>query len=1177
MKKTLALLLLLAGLNLGAWGETLTWNGSEGHMTWNFEDDNWLLDETAAKYTDGADVVFGNTGCGRVTLVDSFAPKSVLVENTPGHTYFFNGNGNLTGAMQLTKDGEDVLFIYTANDYTGGTVIKGGTLQMVNENALGSEDVTLMGGTLNLGEHTLSNNVNVNGSGHIANGTVSGKLSLADNASFTWEEGSFLELTGSITLGNNTTLDLGKHTLSQNVILNGAETSIGNGSINNDLTVAGQKLTLAGYVDGTGNIILGDGARLVLNDYTLSNKVVLKGSAVISGGTLDSDLTVGANKRLSLDNNLTGKGNIILADHSELFLFHSTLSNNVILNGNDAAIDASVGTLSGDLILADNASFTWANCESLQFTGSVTLGNEASLNLGGNTLSNNVNVTGSRAYIGGGSFSGELTVGTNKELSLCGDLSGNGTIILGESATLDLGKHTLSQNVILNGYETSIGNGSINTDLAVTWQKLTLAGYVDGTGNIILGDGARLVLNDYTLSNNVVLKGPAVIGGGTLDSELTVGENQNLRIDGNLKGTGNIILADHSELFLNYSTLSKSVSLNGGAHIHGNGTISGDLILADNTSFLWSRVFLNNGVQLTGNIALGERTDLDLEGRTLSNNVNVNGTAHITNGTVSGNLNLADNVSFTWSDEANLQLTGSISLGNNTTFDLGGHILSNSVILNGTAHIANGTVSGNLNLADGASFTWSDEANLQLTGSISLGTGAELDLGKRAISNDIILNGGYACIGNGSINKDLDVNEKQTLCLRGDIDGTGNIILGQGARLKLNGYTLSNSVTLNGNASVGGGTLDNDLTVGEYQNLRIDDNLKGTGNIILADHSDLFLLYSTLSKSVSLNGGAHILGYGTISGDLILADNTSFFWSSVFRNNGVQLTGNIALGERTDLDLEGQILSASVNVIGDNASIQGGNLAGDLTLGAGNWLNLHDVDITGTGVISLEDGAQLHWRGQTLSGSIKLGRRSGIRAWLGSSTTDIQAIQARGLLEKVSVSDGLIAGTDRQASLADGLYIESDANLMIKSMTLTANNKISVGEHTITLNQVTIDLSQAKYELVGTDYYFQLQDLINCTLEMDDVVFDASGLELPTGFDPGVNGIGIDFGDDVTIDPQTAKNLTLLMGGDWSQTMSLDQQGRPVFTALVPTPEPTTGTLSLLELAALAARRRKDN
>ena len=993
--------MLLTGLTVEAQAGTLTWNG--GSMEWNTTDDNWLLDEIATKYTNDADVVFGNTGDGRVTLVGSFAPKSVLVENTPGHTYFFNGNGNLTGAMQLTKDGEGLLFIDTANDYKGGTVIKGGTLQMVDENALGSEDVTLMGGTLNLGEQTLSNNVNVNGSGHIANGTVSGNLSLADNASFTWEEGSFLELTGSITLGNNTTLDLGKHTLSQNVILNGAETSIGNGSINHDLTVAGQKLTLAGYVDGTGNIILGDGARLVLNDYTLSNKVVLKGSAVISGGTLDSDLTVGANKRLSLDNNLTGKGNIILADHSELFLFHSTLSNNVILNGNDAVIDASVGTLSGDLILADNASFTWANCESLQFTGSVTLGNEASLNLGGNTLSNNVNVTGSRAYIGGGSFSGELTVGTNKELSLCGELSGNGTIILGESAKLDLGKHTLSQNVILNGAETSIGNGSINNDLTVNENRtLCLRGYVDGTGNIILGDGARLVLNDYTLSNKVVLKGSAVIGGGTLDSDLTVGEFQYLSIDDNLKGTGNIILGSGAMLHLaGNNTLSKSVSLNGGARILAHGTISGDLILADNTSFLWSSVFLDDDVQLTGNIALGERTDLDL----------------------------------------------------------GGH----------------------------------------------------------AISNNIILNGYDTYIGNGSINHDLAV-ERGALYLAGNIDGTGNIILGSGAKLRLAGYTLSNSVTLKGNAVVGGGTLDSNLTVGKSQILTIEYDLKGKGNIILADDSALFLFNSTLSSSVILNENAHIGGVGTISGDFILADNASFSWEKGSPLDSVQLTGNITLGERTLLDLGSKTLSASV----------------------------------------------------------KLGKNSTITAYSGSSNTTIKTRESAdsALLEKVSVSDGLIAGTDRQASLADGLDINRMGyNLTLENLVLTANNEIHVGEHTITLKDVTIKMSDDICERIESTFYFNLQPLINCDLVMENVLLDASALTLPEGFDPANKSVVFDFGDDVTI--KQATGLDMRLGNYWSTSLNLDEQGQVIFTKLVDTPEPTTGTLGLLALAALAARRRR--
>lgn len=273
------------------------------------------------------------------------------------------------------------------------------------------------------------------------------------------------------------------------------------------------------------------------------------------------------------------------------------------------------------------------------------------------------------------------------------------------------------------------------------------------------------------------------------------------------------------------------------------------------------------------------------------------------------------------------------------------------------------------------------------------------------------------------------------------------------------------------------------------------------------------------------------------------------------------LKGNVLLAENAAMlaDISGESTVATEFA----HSISG---AGALTKTGEGTLRLMG-DISCTGGITIQAGTL------DLATSVDLGTVSSIA----TPSTTIQAREGAdsALLEMVSVSAGLIAGTDRRASLADGLYIESIADLMVKDMTITADNEIHVGSNAITLNQVTINLSTAKYELVGSDYYFQLQDLINCDLVMDDVTFDASDLTLPPGFDPTVNGIGIDFGDDVTIDPQTAKNLTLLMGGDTSQTLSIDAQGRPVFNKLVPTPEPTTGTLGLLSLAVLAARRRK--
>ena len=67
--------------------------------------------------------------------------------------------------------------------------------------------------------------------------------------------------------------------------------------------------------------------------------------------------------------------------------------------------------------------------------------------------------------------------------------------------------------------------------------------------------------------------------------------------------------------------------------------------------------------------------------------------------------------------------------------------------------------------------------------------------------------------------------------------------------------------------------------------------------------------------------------------------------------------------------------------------------------------------------------------------------------------------------------------------------------------------------------------------------------------------------------------VTIKISDDVTIKQATGVDMRL--GDYWSSSMNLDQQGKVIFTKLVPTPEPTTGTLCLLALAALCTRRHR--
>lgn len=318
---------------------------------------------------------------------------------------------------------------------------------------------------------------------------------------------------------------------------------------------------------------------------------------------------------------------------------------------------------------------------------------------------------------------------------------------------------------------------------------------------------------------------------------------------------------------------------------------------------------------------------------------------------------------------------------------------------------------------------------------------------------------------------------------------------------------------------------DKDYTFNKHE----ASNGRLSGGMELFKNGDCTL---TINTSNDYTGVSHLIGGTLVAGsDTALGSGT------------IQMEAGSGVGPT--LDLNGHTLQNNVTLEKVNATIRMGSINGTLTAASGANLQLQQASINagGTSVSSLGESKP-------------------------------------GLLKELSVSKGLIAGIDRQTSLADGLRIQSSAELMIKSMTITPNNKIAVLGAPVTLQDVTIELSRMSYAQLGDTYYFDLSTLFDGSEDvtaayMADVTFDASGLELPEGFDPAVNSIGFEFNNKVAIDKQTAKNLTLLAGDYMSQTMSIDSKGRPVFTALVPTPEPTTGTLSLLALAGLCARRRR--
>ena len=577
MKKTLALLLLLAGLTMEVRAETLTWNGTEGHMTWNTEDMNWLQGSNAAKYTDGDTVEFCDTGSGIVTLARELAPASVTVNS--GNDYTFAGNGSLTGEMQLTKEGAGTLHISTSNFFWGGsTVIKGGTLVMGNANALGTSSITLNGGTLNLGGAYAidSNKLNLQGSATIGNGAILGDLNVAKNTQMTLLAHTTIK--GGITL-NGGMLDLGQNTISSSVNLQGSA-SIGNGTIGGaigcDLVVAhDMRLSFLENAYITSSVILGDNATLDLGQNTISSSVTLQGSASIGNGTINSNLAVQTDNNLTLLANTTITGSITLGSNAMLDLGQNTISSSVILQGH-----ASIGNgaLNGDLAVAEGGSL--ALLQNTAITGGITLGDDAGLDLGQNTLSGSVTLQGSAA-IGNGALNSDLAVAAGKELWLySGELTGSGTINLGNGATLLVGNGGYNMGCGISGCGAIVmDEAKVTTSLTGSMKDFTGSLEVQGgTLNLMnIAEAAKLNVANVSIAANGVL--------GVYKSETAAEANEGvLTITGGHKLTAGKDARLNADLVMGgRSTLDVSAAEgNGGLEMGSTVTLNpGNVLLSD--------------------------------------------------------------------------------------------------------------------------------------------------------------------------------------------------------------------------------------------------------------------------------------------------------------------------------------------------------------------------------------------------------------------------------------------------------------------------------------------------------------------------------------------------------------------------------------------------------------------
>ena len=217
---------------------SLVWNGGTS-TNWNINTDpNWLNAGVADKYYQSDIVLLDDTGIAKsnINVSATVTPAKVTVD-TAG-TYTLAGSP-ISGLGSLVKSGTGKLILANSNNFTGGTTIAGGTLQVGN----GGTSGYILGTVNDYGNVTFNESGTVNFNGTL-NGpgtlTQAGSGTLVITATQNHYGGTTINPGATVQLGNGPTADAG---------------SLGNGIVTNNGTVIfnrGANVSVAAPYTGNG-------------------------------------------------------------------------------------------------------------------------------------------------------------------------------------------------------------------------------------------------------------------------------------------------------------------------------------------------------------------------------------------------------------------------------------------------------------------------------------------------------------------------------------------------------------------------------------------------------------------------------------------------------------------------------------------------------------------------------------------------------------------------------------------------------------------------------------------------------------------------------------------------------------------------------------------------------------
>jgi len=861
------------------------------------------------------------TGSGTSTLTStgSFDVRSGSISAILG------GSG-----ITLTKTTAGTVTLSGANTYTGLTTVSAGTLAYGANNAIGSGDVTLDGGTAVLAMG--ANRSDTVGTVILANGgsiTGSGTSTLTSTGSFDVRSGSISAILGGVgitltkTTAGTVTLSgantyTGLTTVSAGTLAYGANNAIGSG----DVTVDGGTAVLAmgaNRSDSVGTVILANGGSITGSG---TSTLVSTGSFDVRSGSISAILD-----GVGITLTKTTAGTVTLSG-ANTYTGLTTVSAGTLAYGANNAIG------SGDVTVSGATSVLNLGANRTDTVGTVTL-------LGGAVID--------------GSGTSSLGSITSFELQ-------NGTVNVGLAGTADLNK-TTAGTVTLNG------TGAYSGDTTVSAGTLVYgASNVLGSGSLLVS-GASTILNMGANNTDTVglvtLAGGATIAGsGT--SELTSSAGFELQngvvnvalagaVDLNKTTVGTVTL-NHENTYSGLTTVSAGNLVYGANDVLGSGDVTVDgatavLDMGSNQTDTVGTVTLSNGGTITGTGSSTLTSTGTFEMMDGSVNVSLDGAGIDFNKTTGGTVSLNRSNTFTGITTVT---AGSLSLNNaaanNTTIlGDGNTVTTGDIVVNGgslvffaseqiadTAHIS--MTSGSISFS-GSGLTETIDGLSNSGGTLTTGANTIIGLGAT-----VTWAGGTNTINNGGT-----VSDKHWV-----ISGGTNTVNGgaSGGTLRVqngggtNGFhfsgTASPTVTLDSSNSVAGRILlrqdvfvDADVTSGTAQilnggagaNSGFIDMSGGTRTFDINDGSaatDLLISASIRNGAMikdnagtlELRGNNTFAGATTINDGRIIANgaNTLGSTSGITVNAGGTLllagTGD-RVGNSTDLILSGGALSLS--------------------------------------------------------------------------------------------------------------------------------------------------------------------------------------------------------------------------------------------------------------------------